>query len=178
MKPMSKVVTTVAQITFWFMIVFGIYVILHGHLTPGGGFQGGVILASGYAMLLVAYGKDGLQKLLPQKLTALYALLGCFLVLSFLLLFLPTAAVYSGGIFETIYHTLAGPHGLFHYPVAVGINPGDLNTGGTLPLKNIATGLEVLSGLLLIVVFMYQGINDSFRRDESGLAEQGGDLRD
>ena len=35
-------------------ILFGIYVVAHGHLTPGGGFQGGVVLASGLLLVYLA----------------------------------------------------------------------------------------------------------------------------
>ena len=56
MSEMSKIVRTLSNITFPFIMIFGLYVIAHGHLTPGGGFQGGAVAASGCTMLLVAYG--------------------------------------------------------------------------------------------------------------------------
>jgi multicomponent Na+:H+ antiporter subunit B len=34
--------------------MFGVYIFIHGHLTPGGGFQGGVVIASGFLLLLMA----------------------------------------------------------------------------------------------------------------------------
>ena len=43
-----------SRIIFPFVVLFGIYIILHGHLTPGGGFQGGAIIASGVLMLYLA----------------------------------------------------------------------------------------------------------------------------
>ena len=47
MKPMSVIVRTVCNVFTWFLMVFGAYVIIHGHLTPGGGFQGGAVVATG-----------------------------------------------------------------------------------------------------------------------------------
>ena len=49
---MSKIVRTVANQLMAFVLVFGLYVIMHGHVTPGGGFQGGAIIASGVVMLM------------------------------------------------------------------------------------------------------------------------------
>ena len=36
------------------IIVFGVYIFTHGHLTPGGGFQGGVVIASAIVLLLLS----------------------------------------------------------------------------------------------------------------------------
>jgi multicomponent Na+:H+ antiporter subunit B len=40
------------------ILLYGIYIILHGHLSPGGGFGGGVVLALGLLSVLLAYGRD------------------------------------------------------------------------------------------------------------------------
>ena len=56
MNPLSVVVRTICNVFAWFMIVFGSYVIVHGHLSPGGGFQGGAIVATFMVLLLVAHG--------------------------------------------------------------------------------------------------------------------------
>ena len=42
--------------------MFGLYVIAHGHSSPGGGFQGGVILASSFILLTIAYGIDEIKR--------------------------------------------------------------------------------------------------------------------
>ncbi|HPD98544.1 MAG TPA: MnhB domain-containing protein, partial [Synergistales bacterium] len=56
MNPLSIVVRTICDVFAWFMGIFGVYVIIHGHLTPGGGFQGGAIVATMIAFLLVSHG--------------------------------------------------------------------------------------------------------------------------
>lgn len=43
-------------------IVFGFYVVLHGDTGPGGGFQGGVLIASAVLLLFLGYGKNAMQK--------------------------------------------------------------------------------------------------------------------
>ena len=53
---MSRIVKTISSITFPVVLIYGLYVIAHGHLTPGGGFQGGAVVASGCALILVAFG--------------------------------------------------------------------------------------------------------------------------
>ncbi|NCC69902.1 MAG: hypothetical protein EOM14_17240, partial [Clostridia bacterium] len=45
-------------------LVFGIYVILHGHLSPGGGFQGGTLCASAVLLIYLGYGAEGTCKTL------------------------------------------------------------------------------------------------------------------
>lgn len=50
----SEIVETAAQLLLPIIVLFGIYVFINGHLTPGGGFQGGAIIASGVMLLLVA----------------------------------------------------------------------------------------------------------------------------
>jgi multicomponent Na+:H+ antiporter subunit B len=45
-----------------FIFLFGIYIILYGHVSPGGGFQGGVILAMGAVLALVIYSGEKMQK--------------------------------------------------------------------------------------------------------------------
>ena len=52
---MTKIVRTTADLFFPFCLVFGLYVVIHGHLTPGGGFQGGAVVASGVMLLILAY---------------------------------------------------------------------------------------------------------------------------
>ena len=43
-----------ADLLFPFLLLLGAYLILHGHLTPGGGFQGGTVLAVAYFLPLLA----------------------------------------------------------------------------------------------------------------------------
>jgi len=53
-KPASELVQTAAQLLMPMVFLFGVYVFVNGHLTPGGGFQGGAIIASGVLLLLLA----------------------------------------------------------------------------------------------------------------------------
>jgi len=53
MKGMTIIVKTISSWVKILIVLFGIYIILFGHLTPGGGFAGGVILASSYVLVSV-----------------------------------------------------------------------------------------------------------------------------
>jgi len=146
---MSVIVRTVTRLVYGLAIVFGFYVIMHGHLTPGGGFQGGAIVASAFALLLVSFGAAGLKgrlnKHLLQSLEEVGAL--AFLGLAF------------AGIGTVFFYNLLASSGspLFGEPVAFGPNAGALNTGGLVPLMNWAVGLKVLTGIASIVIVMLVG---------------------
>ncbi len=53
--PSSVLVRTGAKILFPLILMLGIYVFVHGHLTPGGGFQGGAIIATGFLLMFITY---------------------------------------------------------------------------------------------------------------------------
>ena len=65
-EEMSRIVRTMTTLIFGFIMVYGFYVIAHGHLSPGGGFQGGAIVASAFALLLVTYGTNQIQNFLSK----------------------------------------------------------------------------------------------------------------
>ncbi|MFW5898324.1 MAG: MnhB domain-containing protein [Candidatus Saliniplasma sp.] len=139
---MSVVVRTVADVMVVPIVVFGIYLIVHGHLTPGGGFQGGAVIASATALLIVARGamRDNKNDFSTMESTGLT----CFFLLALL-------GIIMG--FSLFYNSLAGTGGIFGGTVS-GINSGYINTGGTVPLMNIVVGMEVAAALSLILWMM------------------------
>ncbi len=147
---MSVIVRTVTRLVYGLIIIFGFYVIMHGHLTPGGGFQGGAVVASAFALLLVALGTAGLKGKLNvhwlQSLEEFGAL--AFLALGFL------------GIGTAFFYNLFANSGTVFgasVPVPYGPNPGLLDTGGTLPWMNWAVGLKVMTGIASVVIIMLIG---------------------
>ncbi|AHM57353.1 hypothetical protein EAL2_c20720 [Peptoclostridium acidaminophilum DSM 3953] len=54
---LSSLLVNIARFIFPFMLMFGLYVILYGDVSPGGGFQGGAILASAYITAYIARGE-------------------------------------------------------------------------------------------------------------------------
>ncbi len=141
---MSKLVRTIGWLLYGPIIIFGFYIIMHGHITPGGGFQGGAVVASGFALLIVAYGAKGAG--LKERLFSVVESGGA-------LIFVGLAFLGLGATF--FYNFLAAGGGvIFNEFVPQGPNPGDLNTAGTLPLMNWAVGLKVLAGLGSIVLLL------------------------
>jgi len=64
----SRIIKTITRVLFPFILMFGIYIIIYGHLSPGGGFQGGVILAMAIMLVVVVYGHNRFQKFVPYLL--------------------------------------------------------------------------------------------------------------
>jgi len=55
---MSLIVKVITRLTIGLILIYGLYITLHGHLSPGGGFAGGVIIALSFIHILLAYGKE------------------------------------------------------------------------------------------------------------------------
>jgi multicomponent Na+:H+ antiporter subunit B len=147
MSGMSKIVKTMASVIFPFIMIFGIYVIAHGHLTPGGGFQGGAVVASACAMILIAYGSVWTIKKVKEKHLSVLESLGA-LGFIFLALFGIVFGLYFFNNF------LANSDLIFGTAVALGTTTANINTAGVLPLMNFAVGLKVVAGLFAIVLVM------------------------
>jgi len=114
------------------MIVFGLYVVTHGQLTPGGGFQGGVILAA--ALLLTYAGGQVLavQRTDPVALVEVSEAVGA---LAFALVAL------GGVVFAGVLMANFLPFGEI----------GALLSSGTIALLSVVTGVEVTAALALIL---------------------------
>ena len=122
------------------LVAFGMDIVLHGQLTPGGGFQGGVILAS--VPLIVYLGSD-YEKL--ERMTS-HAL---------------TEAVEGLGI--TLYALVGFLSLLFHNTYLTNWLPlgttGNVNSSGTIAAISFFTGMEVTGGIvLLMMVFFKQAL--------------------
>jgi len=148
---MSKIVRLSADIMYPFVVIFGLYVIMHGHITPGGGFQGGAVVATGAALVIVAYAFHDVKGMIPKVLLYLQESMG-------LLLFIGAGLAGMLLAFPFFFNWLANSGSLFGMTVPFGPNPGELNTAGFLPLMNIAVGIEVWGGLTLILLYMLSGV--------------------
>ena len=65
--PVSPVTRFIVRILASFIVMFSIYMILHGHATPGGGFQGGTILGALLIAISLVMGSERAQDLLPER---------------------------------------------------------------------------------------------------------------
>jgi multicomponent Na+:H+ antiporter subunit B len=73
------IVKTLARLLMPFIIVYALYVVMHGHHSPGGGFQGGVILAAGFVLLVVSYGLGETRKRMSEKVAGVISSIGVFI---------------------------------------------------------------------------------------------------
>ncbi|MBM4241011.1 MAG: sodium:proton antiporter [Euryarchaeota archaeon] len=143
MKGMSLIVRTISRLIVAPILLFGIYIVLHGHLTPGGGFPGGVIIAAGIALLILSYGLKATTKKINYDTTKVLDSFGAFLFV----------AIASGAI--ALGYFFAPYLGL----IAMG-TPAQWFSAGGIPYYNIAIGIKVAGALaamfigLVIVIMM------------------------
>lgn len=152
MIAMSKIVRTVTNFLYAFIIMFGLYIIMHGHLTPGGGFQGGAVVGAAFALLIIAYGRVRIKKMLSATKFSVAESTGllAFICLGFL-------GISTAFFYNFLAVGRYAPIPLFGDKPGFGSSAGSLNTAGVLPLMNLAVGMEVLAALGLIVLLMMHG---------------------
>ena len=147
MSGMSRIVKTIASVTFPLTMIYGLYIIAHGHLTPGGGFQGGAVVASSCALILVAYGSVWTMGKIKEKQLSGLESIGAigFIGLAFFGLFFGTHLFFNNFLVN---------QDIIPFFNAVGRGSSNINTAGLLPLMNFAVGLKVIVGLFAIVLVM------------------------
>jgi len=72
----SLIVDVVTRLMVPIVLIFALYVIFHGHYSPGGGFQGGALMASGTLLARVVLGRERSQSVMPVWLGTPLGLLG------------------------------------------------------------------------------------------------------
>lgn len=134
---MGLIVKTTARATIPLIGIFGAYVVSHGHLTPGGGFQGGATIAGAGILFLLAFGLGEMRKAYNKHLYSALEGVGGLVFLGMAMLGLSVAFFYN-----TLWHN--GP--FFNG------EPGTLLSAGYLPIMNLAVGLKVFTGLVSAIV--------------------------
>jgi multicomponent Na+:H+ antiporter subunit B len=130
--PTSGALRVVGAVLVGPVLVLGGYVVTHGHLTPGGGFQGGVILAAALLLVYAAGQLVALERVRPIDLVEAVEAAGA---LAFALAALG-GLIFSGALLANF--------------LATG-TLGDLLSAGTIPVLSVATGIEVTAALTLIL---------------------------
>lgn len=114
------------------VVLFGGYVVTHGHLTPGGGFQGGVVLATAALLVYLSGEYVTLRRVSPEVLGDLAESTGAAGYVAVGLLGVAAGATFLANVL---------PLG----------QPGALLSAGTIPVLNLAVGLEVAGGFVLLL---------------------------
>ena len=131
MKGMSLIVRTITTVMIGFIFIYGIYIILHGHLTPGGGFAGGVIVAGAFILRILAFGSEPGGEKKSEIGASIFESVGALLFIGIAL---------AGMV-------IAGTFFLNFLPKGIALN---LYSAGIIPFCNIAIGIKVGAGLFSI----------------------------
>ncbi len=75
----DAIIQTVCRMLTPFLQIFALYVIAHGHYSPGGGFQGGCILGASFILMAIAYDINAVKRRMSEKLNTLYCSLGALI---------------------------------------------------------------------------------------------------
>lgn len=135
MKGMSLIVRTITRLLVPFLLLFGAYIVLHGHLTPGGGFPGGVIIATAVVLMILAYGIDpvlGEMSITRAEVLESIGAIGISI--------LGILGIIAGSAF--LQNVI--PTGQL----------GQLFSAGELPLLYLSVGIKVMAGVILICFAM------------------------
>ena len=128
---MDVIIRTITKGIFPFIVLLGLFIIFHGHLTPGGSFPGGAVVASGFALVAVAFGLKKAEKLISEK--ALHIIEGLVAMI------LVTLLLYESFMRDYIGFT-GNMFGLWSAPEILSLN--------------VVGGLMVMCALTLIVFLM------------------------
>jgi multicomponent Na+:H+ antiporter subunit B len=113
-------------------VLVGLYVVAHGNVSPGGGFQGGIVLGTAVHLVYLAGSRSAIDRARPEALVETTEALGAgaFLVVGL------AGLVLGGSFLENV--------------LPKGTLPALLSSGTVEPL-NIAVGLEVAAGVALVL---------------------------
>lgn len=143
-----------ANILLPFTLVYGWYIVLHGAMSPGGGFQGGVISAGIVLLVYLAFGLTGLRKTFhPGFLHSSETIAEIFYI-----------CVGLAGVF-------AGMNFCFNF---VFINNGTFREESAM-LMNDAVGYHVCAGICCLLIMMLEALDidmGASDEEESGIAKK------
>ncbi len=132
------ILETAAKILVPMIFIFGIYVILCGHLGPGGGFSGGAIIGAGLILYLNAFGFEKAEKFFTAK---------TYLVTSFIALACYTLC--------KAYSFYTGANGI---ESVIGLGtPGAILSSGLIFVLNICVGIVVAGTMYTFYVMFRKG---------------------
>ena len=133
LPPPSDAVRVVCLSLIGPTVLFGLYVVTHGQLTPGGGFQGGVILATAPLLLYLCAEYKQFRRAVPQGAVERLEAVGAAAYI-----LIGAACVGLGGLFLQNLLPLG--------------RSGSVFSGGTVPLIDLGVGAEVGGGLVLALM--------------------------
>ena len=142
---MSQILKLISLPISIILICLGITTILGGHITPGGGFQGGAMIASGIILSILVYGIGQSPFELSHTYIEVLESVGAlgFVIFGLIGLFAGGFFLYNVGT-DLLNIIPSNIQMILHYP--------DVTNAGIIPYLNIFVGLKVFVGLTSIVI--------------------------
>ncbi len=128
------IIKSITRLVIPFIQVYGIFIILHGHVSPGGGFAGGALIGTSLVLYTIVFGIDASKRKFSHRVSE-YAESGGILFYDFLGLI---GLVLTGSFLTNIE---AG------FPLG---NPGTILSGGMIPLLMVGIGIKVASTFITL----------------------------
>lgn len=128
------IVQVVTRMMIPYLQLYGLYIILFGHNSPGGGFAGGTIIASSLILYVLAFGLENEELRLPESVARIVESCGALAYVG-----IGLAGILLGANFLS-----NGNAGL---PLGI---PGRVFSGGTIVLLTVSIGLKVASTMITL----------------------------
>ncbi|MEM1617176.1 MAG: MnhB domain-containing protein [Desulfurococcus sp.] len=152
-KEMTIIVRTVSMFIVLIIVVVSVSIALHGHLTPGGGFQGGSIFVIAPLVMLLVFGSSVLEEkgFTNRKLLGARSLA---VSLIFLLGLAPVIYSLLGSVNAYLFQNLYKPGSLFSFPAVIHTPFGQVLLSGALFWLNLFEFLAVSTGFTLALMYL------------------------
>ena len=128
------IVQVVTRMMIPYLQLYGLYIILFGHNSPGGGFAGGTVIASSLILYVLAFGIDNEELRLSGSVARIVESCGALAYVA-----IGLAGILLGGNFLS--NNSAG------FPLGI---PGRIFSGGTIVLLTVSIGLKVASTMITL----------------------------
>jgi len=134
------IVKTITKLIIPFIEIYGIFIILHGHVSPGGGFSGGALIGASLILYTIVFGVKMGEKKFSHRASEFAE---------------------SGGIFLYVLVGLVGLifAGSFLSNISAGFPLGEVGTllsGGMIPILMVGIGIKVASTIITLFHILIQ----------------------
>jgi multicomponent Na+:H+ antiporter subunit B len=135
------IVKSITKIIIPFAQVYGIFIILHGHISPGGGFSGGALIGSTLILYTLVFGLKKGEKKFSHRASEFSESGGIFIYV-----LIGFIGLIFGGSFLT--NIAAG------FPIGT---PGEILSGGMIPILMVGIGIKVASTMISLFHILIEG---------------------
>ncbi len=135
---MSVIVQNTTRMVEGLIFLFGIYLTVYGHLTPSGGFSGGIVFACVFILMTLAFGKNSVLKFLGKTTAYIF---NCSAALLFLII-AACGCLFNGAFFSNFLEKMF-PSANFR-----------IFSAGLIPVYNIIIAVNIAAGLFMVFIIL------------------------